>query len=66
MLLERVVNSGVARPVDAEISAVLCGRCHLERAYAEAKERGYLWHEFGDSHLILGGAPCGSVQKTIA
>jgi S-adenosylmethionine:tRNA ribosyltransferase-isomerase len=27
---------------------------HLERAYAEARERGYLWHEFGDSHLILG------------
>jgi S-adenosylmethionine:tRNA ribosyltransferase-isomerase len=27
---------------------------HLERAYAEARERGYLWHEFGDSHLIIG------------
>jgi S-adenosylmethionine:tRNA-ribosyltransferase-isomerase (queuine synthetase) len=30
----------------------------LERAYREAQEAGYLWHEFGDSHLILGdGAP---------
>jgi S-adenosylmethionine:tRNA ribosyltransferase-isomerase len=29
------------------------GTRHLERAYAEARERGYLWHEFGDSHLIL-------------
>jgi S-adenosylmethionine:tRNA ribosyltransferase-isomerase len=28
----------------------------LERAYTEAQERGYLWHEFGDSHLIIGGA----------
>jgi S-adenosylmethionine:tRNA ribosyltransferase-isomerase len=25
----------------------------LERCYDEALERGYLWHEFGDSHLIL-------------
>jgi S-adenosylmethionine:tRNA ribosyltransferase-isomerase len=25
----------------------------LERAYAAAFERGYLWHEFGDSHLLL-------------
>jgi S-adenosylmethionine:tRNA ribosyltransferase-isomerase len=25
----------------------------LERSYAEAVNRGYLWHEFGDSHLIL-------------
>ncbi len=27
---------------------------HLERAYAEAGRAGYLWHEFGDSHVILG------------
>jgi S-adenosylmethionine:tRNA ribosyltransferase-isomerase len=25
----------------------------LARSYAEALEHGYLWHEFGDSHLIL-------------
>jgi S-adenosylmethionine:tRNA ribosyltransferase-isomerase len=25
----------------------------LERCYAAAVERGYLWHEFGDLHLIL-------------
>jgi S-adenosylmethionine:tRNA ribosyltransferase-isomerase len=25
----------------------------LERSYAEAISLGYLWHEFGDSHLIL-------------
>ena len=29
---------------------------HLERAYEEAREGGYLWHEFGDSHLIIGGS----------
>jgi S-adenosylmethionine:tRNA ribosyltransferase-isomerase len=28
---------------------------HLGRAYREAQETGYLWHEFGDSHLIIGG-----------
>jgi S-adenosylmethionine:tRNA ribosyltransferase-isomerase len=26
----------------------------LEDCYREAIARGYLWHEFGDSHLILG------------
>ncbi len=25
----------------------------LERSYRAARERGYLWHEFGDIHLIL-------------
>ena len=25
----------------------------LDRSYREALERGYRWHEFGDSHLIL-------------
>lgn len=28
---------------------------HLERAYAVAQQAEYLWHEFGDSHLIVGG-----------
>ena len=28
---------------------------HLDRAYAEARREGYLWHEFGDSHLIVSG-----------
>ncbi|HEU4937722.1 MAG TPA: S-adenosylmethionine:tRNA ribosyltransferase-isomerase [Vicinamibacterales bacterium] len=27
---------------------------HLERAYDEAQRAAYLWHEFGDSHLIIG------------
>ncbi|HEU4565796.1 MAG TPA: S-adenosylmethionine:tRNA ribosyltransferase-isomerase [Gemmatimonadaceae bacterium] len=33
----------------------LAGRTHLERAYAAALREGYLWHEFGDVHLILPG-----------
>lgn len=31
----------------------LAGEEHLRHAYAEAVGAGYLWHEFGDSHLIL-------------
>ena len=29
------------------------GSDHLRTAYAEALQEGYLWHEFGDLHLIL-------------
>ena len=31
----------------------VAGRELLERSYAAARARGYLWHEFGDIHLIL-------------
>ena len=31
----------------------LAGRAHLQRAYRAALGRGYLWHEFGDVHLII-------------
>lgn len=31
----------------------LAGREHLQIAYAAALDKGYLWHEFGDVHLIL-------------
>ncbi len=31
----------------------LAGRHHLAIAYAEALREGYLWHEFGDLHLII-------------
>jgi S-adenosylmethionine:tRNA ribosyltransferase-isomerase len=33
--------------------AALAGIEHLQAAYAEALRKGYLWHEFGDLHLIL-------------
>jgi S-adenosylmethionine:tRNA ribosyltransferase-isomerase len=35
----------------------LAGRRHLRLTYAEALREGYLWHEFGDLHLMLPG--CG-------
>lgn len=31
----------------------LAGREHLRHAYAEALQERYLWHEFGDLHLIV-------------
>jgi S-adenosylmethionine:tRNA ribosyltransferase-isomerase len=31
----------------------VAGRPALELAYGEALREGYLWHEFGDSHLLL-------------
>ena len=31
----------------------VAGEDLLARSYDEALEHGYLWHEFGDSHLIL-------------
>jgi S-adenosylmethionine:tRNA ribosyltransferase-isomerase len=31
----------------------IAGREPIAKAYAEALEHGYLWHEFGDLHLIV-------------
>ena len=31
----------------------IAGRPHIEKAYAAALEERYLWHEFGDLHLLL-------------
>jgi len=33
----------------------VAGRAFLRRCYAEALDHGYLWHEFGDSCLLLPG-----------
>ncbi len=37
----------------AMIEALAAGSEHLQITYAEALREGYLWHEFGDLHLIL-------------
>jgi S-adenosylmethionine:tRNA ribosyltransferase-isomerase len=31
----------------------IAGREHIEKVYAAALQHGYLWHEFGDLHLIV-------------
>ncbi len=41
------------RTTHLELLASLVPPSRLEVAYRTARERGYLWHEFGDSHLIL-------------
>lgn len=35
------------------ILEALAGLSHVKMAYGEALRNGYLWHEFGDLHLIL-------------
>jgi S-adenosylmethionine:tRNA ribosyltransferase-isomerase len=37
----------------ASTKLALAGMRHLQRAYSEALKERYLWHEFGDLHLIL-------------
>ena len=36
-----------------ELLEAMAGRAAPRRSYAAALEHGYLWHEFGDVHLIL-------------
>jgi S-adenosylmethionine:tRNA ribosyltransferase-isomerase len=36
-----------------ELLRAAAGDALLDRAYREALAEGYLWHEFGDSHLVL-------------
>ena len=36
-----------------QMLAAIAGETTLRRSYAAALRGGYLWHEFGDSHLIL-------------
>jgi len=54
-MLERVVDAAARTAGSRQAGGdAFCAPCHLERAYAEARATGYLWHEFGDSHLIIG------------
>jgi S-adenosylmethionine:tRNA ribosyltransferase-isomerase len=41
----------------------LAGRGHLEIAYRSALRHRYLWHEFGDLHLLVGGGR-GNLERT--
>ena len=54
----RAVNgilTGLHEPKATHIAmlAALSGFSHLQKTYAQALEKKYLWHEFGDLHLIL-------------
>jgi S-adenosylmethionine:tRNA ribosyltransferase-isomerase len=47
--------SGLHDPVTSHLAMLyaIAGQDVIRSAYAEAVHEGYLWHEFGDSHLIL-------------
>jgi S-adenosylmethionine:tRNA ribosyltransferase-isomerase len=47
--------TGLHEPRASHLSMLeaIAGRETIERAYAVALDREYLWHEFGDLHLIL-------------
>jgi S-adenosylmethionine:tRNA ribosyltransferase-isomerase len=54
----RAVNAlltGMHEPEASHLAMLeaLTGMSHLKVAYGEALRKGYLWHEFGDLHLIL-------------
>ena len=49
MLLEAVAAAAARQTSPRGFDAA----AHLRDAYGEASEMGYLWHEFGDSHLIM-------------
>ena len=54
----RAVNAmltGLHEPRATHIAMLgaLCGMEHLKITYSEALRERYLWHEFGDLHLIL-------------
>ncbi len=48
--------TGLHEPRSSHLAMLeaLAGRAHLRATYAAALREGYLWHEFGDLHLILG------------
>ena len=47
--------TGLHEPRSSHLAMLeaLAGRRHLQLTYGEALQKGYLWHEFGDLHLIL-------------
>lgn len=54
----RVINgllTGFHEPKATHLAMLgaLAGRRHVEKSYRAALDAGYLWHEFGDVHLIL-------------
>ncbi len=47
--------TGLHEPLSTHLAMLetLAGRPHLEITYAAALKQGYLWHEFGDLHLMV-------------
>ena len=51
------LSTGLHGPQTTHLAMLLAlaGPDHVCRTYSQALETGYLWHEFGDLHLILPG-----------
>lgn len=54
----RAVNAlitGMHEPEASHLAILeaVAGKAHIKLAYEEALRKGYLWHEFGDLHLIV-------------
>jgi S-adenosylmethionine:tRNA ribosyltransferase-isomerase len=49
----RATHLAIIQAVARRTLARDAARAAIDRAYREALDREYLWHEFGDSHLIL-------------
>jgi S-adenosylmethionine:tRNA ribosyltransferase-isomerase len=49
------ILTGLHEPTSSHLSMLeaFAGRAHLDRAYDAALDERYLWHEFGDVHLLL-------------
>jgi S-adenosylmethionine:tRNA ribosyltransferase-isomerase len=47
--------TGLHEPRSSHLAMLeaLAGPSQVRRAYAAALDEGYLWHEFGDLHLLL-------------
>lgn len=55
MLVTQGLLTGLHEPRASHLAmlAALAGEPHLRLTYAAALRAGYLWHEFGDLHLLL-------------
>jgi len=49
----RATHLAIIRAVARHTLPPAAAQAAIDRAYREALDREYLWHEFGDSHLIL-------------
>jgi S-adenosylmethionine:tRNA ribosyltransferase-isomerase len=57
--------TGLHDPVTSHLAMLyaIAGQTMIRSAYDEAVQKGYLWHEFGDSHLILSCAVCREQER---
>jgi S-adenosylmethionine:tRNA ribosyltransferase-isomerase len=57
--------TGLHDPVTSHLAMLyaIAGQDVIRSAYTEAVRQRYLWHEFGDSHLILSCASCRAKER---